>query len=370
MRVSRLVLHHFRSYSRLDVSFPGRKNYLLGQNGQGKTNVLEALNFLSLGRSFRTRDASSLLQSGEKEASIYLEYENKKAEKHSLSCLLSKEGKRFALDGEKVTSLSKILGKLITVVYDPSLVFFFKDEPERRRKLLDEVLSQLSKEYLYALGRYKKLLKERNAALQQNYDSDVINVLRDELVNLSYRISTERKRLVKALSEKATDYYSALFGKEEKKCLTLVYKTNCPLDDDQKGFREHRKALYERSKSYENIRHQTRVGPHRDDLCALLDGNDISKYGSQGENRLASLSLKLSISSLYQEKLGIVPILLLDDITSDLDEVRTENLLSLIGKEDQQVFVTGTRITKGFQDYQIYSVKDSTLAKEETTDGR
>ena len=136
MRLSRLVLHHFRSYDSLDVSFPSTKNYLLGHNGRGKTNILEALNFLSLGRFFRTLDTSSLIQEGYKEASIYIEYENEGKEKHSLSCLISRDSKTFAYDGEKVASLSKILGKLLTIVYDPSLVFFFKDEPERRRKLL------------------------------------------------------------------------------------------------------------------------------------------------------------------------------------------------------------------------------------------
>lgn len=370
MRISRLVLHHFRSYDSLDVSFPSAKNYFLGHNGKGKTNILEALNFLSLGRSFRTRDTSSLIKEGSKEASLYIEYENERKEMHSLSCLLSKDTKTFASDGEKVTSLSKILGKLLTIVYDPSLVFFFKDEPERRRKLLDEALSQTSKEYLYALGRYKKLLKERNAALAQNYDRDVINVLRDELINLSYRISNERKKLVKDLSGKTGSYYGLLFGEGNKSSLSLLYKTNCPLDDDQKSFREHRKELYERSKSYENIRKQTRIGPHRDDRAAILNGKDIARYGSQGENRLASLSVKLSVSSLYKERLGTLPILLLDDITSDLDEIRTKNLLTLIGKEDQQVFVTGTRVADGFQDYQIYKVDDNRLTKEETNDGQ
>lgn len=369
MRLSRLVLHHFRSYDSLDVSFPRTKNYLLGHNGRGKTNILEALNFLSLGRSFRTLDASSLIQEGYKEASIYIEYENEEKEKHSLSCLISRDSKTFAYDGEKVASLSKILGKLLTIVYDPSLVFFFKDEPERRRKLLDEVLSQLSKEYLYALGRYKKLLKERNCALAQNYDQDVINVLRDELINLSYRISNERKKLVKVLSSKTENYYSLLFGQEQNNTLSLLYKTNCPLDDDQKSFVEHRRELYERSKSYENIRHQTRIGPHRDDRAAILRGKDVARYGSQGENRLASLSVKLSVSSLYQERLKTLPILLLDDITSDLDEVRTKNLLTLIGEKDQQVFVTGTRVADGFQDYEIYQVADNRLTKEEKANG-
>ena len=194
-------------------------------------------------------------------------------------------------------------------------------------------------------------------------------MLRDELINLSYRISNERKKLVKTLSIKTENYYNLLFGQEKENNLSLLYKTNCPLDDDQKSFVEHRKELYERSKSYENIRHQTRIGPHRDDRIAILGGKDVSHYGSQGENRLASLSVKLSVSSLYKEKLETLPILLLDDITSDLDEVRTKNLLTLIGEKDQQVFVTGTRVADGFQNYEIYKVADNRLTKEENENG-
>lgn len=364
MYVKSLTLNHYRNYAHLEVSFGKERIYLTGPNGIGKTNVLEAIYFLTLGRSFRRADNLDLIQKGEQEASIYLVYHSEEDEKdHSLSCVIGSNYKLFAYDDERQRSLSKILGKLVAIYYEPSLVFFFKGEPEQRRKFLDETLSQLSPTYLYALARYKKLLKERNSALQQDYDPDIIKVLRNQLINLSYRIVTERKAIIQTLSEKTTSYYTRLFGSEERK-FTLRYKTPCPLDDDQESYVKNALALFEQNQSLENIRKVTVIGPHRDDLSGLLNGNDLASYGSQGENRLASLSLRLAALDICTEKLGKRPLLLLDDITSDLDEERTRNLLSCLKEPEQQIFLTGAQLRDGFQDYTIYRCDGSSLNKE------
>ncbi len=364
MFVSRLVLKDFRNYENVDISFGPDRIYITGNNGVGKTSIIEAIHYLTLGRSFRKAEDKELIRNGQNQASIYLEfYSDKDQSNHHLSCVISKTGKMFAYDDEKVKSLSNILGKLISVYYEPSLVFFFKDEPEQRRKLLDETLSQLSQQYLYAIGRYKKLLKERNAAMQQDYDSDVINAYKDQLINLSYRIVKDRKDLIKTLSQRAQTYYNALFGENTKK-FSLTYKTNCPLDDDQESYRKNSQELFHRNQSVENIKKVTAIGPHRDDLTGRLNENDIAGYGSQGENRLASLALKLAILDLLSERLGSKPLLLLDDVTSDLDDIRNENLLHCINKDNQQVFITGTKIYGGFKDYQIFRTNGKEVTKE------
>ncbi len=367
MYVKRLVLNHFRNYSQIDIPFGLNRIYINGNNGIGKTNILESIYYLTLGRSFRKADDASLIQKGEKEASIYLEYFSEKDQKdHHLSCVIQQNAKAFAYDDEKVKSISKIFGKLIAVYYDPSLVFFFKEEPELRRKLLDETCSQLSNQYLFALTRYKKLLKQRNTALQQNYDSDVIDVLRNELINLSYRIVKDRKDVVRALSKKVSEYYYKLFGEEDRR-FGLQYKTSSPLDDDQDSFIKRSIELFQKNQSLESIRKLTLIGPHRDDLIGMLNDNSLASYGSQGENRIASLSLKLSILDMLNEKLGVRPILLLDDITSDLDEKRCHNLLSCINQANQQVFVTGTNIPNGFDEYQVYTSNGTSLSKGDST---
>ncbi|MFA6829371.1 MAG: DNA replication and repair protein RecF [Bacilli bacterium] len=351
-----LTLTDFRSYPFLNAEFDSNNIFITGANGSGKTNIIEALYYLTLGRSFRKADDCELIRKGSKEASIYLSFHDEKDDSdHSLSAIIGNKYKVFAYDNEKVPSLSKILGKLLVTYYDPSQVFFFQGEPSDRRKLMDEVLSQLSNEYLYSIGRYKKLIKERNSALSKNGDKDIIDVLRNELINLAYRIVTERKRAIKILSKKATEYYKTLFGTTDE--LTLQYKTNSPLDEDQRSFITNSLTLFDENKSLENMRGITLIGPHRDDLIAFLNRNSLAGYGSQGQNRLASLSLRLAIRDLLNEKLSHQPILLLDDVTSDLDKQRTANLLTAVG-EKGQVFITGTKIPSDYHQYSIYETTD------------
>ncbi len=366
MFVRQITLQNFRCYESLTLAFPKDRIYLTGENGIGKTDIIEAIYYLTLGRSFRKADNADLIRKGQKEASIFLQYHSEEDDKdHTLSCIIGVNYKVFAYDGEKVSSLSKILGKLLAVYYDPSLVFFFKEDPETRRKFMDEVLSQLSSQYLFAIGRYKKLLKERNVALQQNYDIDVINVLRDELINLSYRIVLERNHLIQKLNKKANYYYSVLFGNTEK-TLSLFYRSNCPIVEDQKTYRSKSLEAFENNRSNETLRKVTVIGPHRDDITAQLNKNDLAGYGSQGENRLASLSLKLAVLDEMKEALHNTPILLLDDVTSDLDDTRCRNLLKTIQKENQQVFITGTTIREGIKDNNIIRINSDRHVQEVT----
>ncbi len=359
MFVRRLVLNHFRSYDSLDVTFPEGNVMIVGKNTSGKTNILEAIYFLTLGRSFRKAGDSDLIQKGYSEASIYLEYISDRDSKvHSLSCLIGDHYKAFYADNEKVKTLSKILGLLVACQYDPGQVFLFRDEPAERRKLMDEVLSQISPKYLYAISRYKKLLKERNAAFAQDYDPDVIRVLRDQLINLSYRIVYDRYEFVRSVSQKANENYRVLFGQESD--LKIKYKTNCSLEADQSAYQQRMTDLFEKNKSDETIRKMTLIGPHRDDLTAWLNGNNVAAYGSQGENRLASLSLKLAIRDVIEEKLGVKPILLLDDVCSDLDSERCERLLERI-RGQGQVFLTGTLEPETLEGYEIYETHDFKL---------
>lgn len=363
MFVRRLIINDFRSYDHFECDFDESRILISGENGIGKTNILEAIHYMTIGRSLRKAETEQLIHFGRDQASIYLVYHSESDDKdHTLSCLLTQNGKSFAVDDEKVSTTSKILRKLIAICYEPSLVFFFRDDPESRRKFLDESLSQISQKYLFAIARYKKILKQRNSALQQDYDSDVIDVLRNELINLSYRIVKDRKDFIKKMDESSNIYYRRLFQGGCKE-LHLQYRTNCPTNDDQETYMKNCLELFEKNKSVETMRKVTVIGPHRDDLNCLLDRKDIATTGSQGENRLASLSLKLALADELEKVLGNRPILLLDDITSDLDSTRCESLLKLIDEKKQQVFVTGTENKKGFEEYTIYETDGKSLKR-------
>lgn len=363
MHVRKLILNHFRNYDHLELEFPQDATFLSGDNGIGKTNILESIYYLTMGRSFRRAEDQSLIQKGFDQASIYLIFQSEKDQKeHSISCLITKRGKMFSYDDQKVKSLSKILGKLSAICYDPSLVFFFKGEPAERRKLLDQTLCQLDPKYLYALSRYRLLIKERNTALQRDLDPDIIRVYRDELINVSYRIVKERKDLIRSLEKPCSDYYKKLFGENHE--LKLLYKTSCSIEDEQEFFAKEMTDLFVKNKSIENIKKVTVIGPHRDDLMASLDGNELLTYGSQGENRIATLSLKLALLDRQTTLTGERPILLLDDVTSDLDAQRTKNLLSCIQQDGQQIFVTGTAIRKEFVNYDVFHCDGKTAERE------
>lgn len=364
MYIKRIVLNHFRNYDHLDIELDKNQIYIIGENGIGKTNILESIYYLTIGRSFRKADDKNLIQKGFQECSIYIEfYSESDNDIHHLSCVINQTSKVFAYDDVKVKSLSQILGKLIAIYYIPTLVYFFQDEPEGRRRLLDETCAQLSPKYLFAISRYKKLLKERNAAIQQNYDQDVIDAYRNELVNISYRIVKDRKDLVKQLSGLSNEYYHKLFDNEDD--FHLTYKTNCSLDDDQETYIKNMLELFNRNQSLENIKKVTLIGPHRDDLIGVLNGAEIARSGSQGENRIGSLSLKIAIFDLISKTLNVKPLLLLDDVTSDLDERRCNNLLNTINNKTDQIFITGAKKPKQISDYKIYTCDGISLKEGE-----
>ncbi len=360
MFVKHLTLNNFRNYEHLDVQFDSPNIYITGDNAAGKTNIIEAIQYLSCGRSFRKASDSELIMKGASEAYLTMTYHSDRDNQdHTISAKIGKDYKTFFFDDEKVRSLSSILGKFLVTCYDPTQVFFFRNEPADRRRLLDETLSQISPKYLYAISRYKKLLKERNAALSHDYDKDVIDVLRNQLINLSYRIVLERTNLIKNIVAPVNETYKSLFG--EDCSLQLVYKTNCPIENEQEVYVQESLKLFDRNQSNENLRKQTLIGPHRDDLGALLNKKDLVGYGSQGENRIATLSLKISLKNYLHKTLQDEPVLLLDDVTSDLDKTRARNLLSHI--TTGQTFVTGTRITEEFNGYVVYETDGKELRR-------
>ena len=359
MLIKKLFIDNFKSYSKLEIPFGEKGNYIYGENACGKTTILEAIYYLSLGKTFLKENNQQLVKYGEKECRISLVYEEDKKE-HIIQCHIDDKGREFFFDDEKMKKVSSIFSLFLCSQYNPESVYIFKDMPSERRRMIDIALSYSDSRYLYSLGRYKKLLKERNAALVKGYDDDILDVLRNELVNLAYRIVKNRREMIDFINREISNIYSSIFQKE-KKC-SLIYKTTCPLVDDQSDFIEKMISLFEENKTSENISFSTLLGPHRDNLLFLIDGKDVSISGSQGENRIASLSLNLAIYDFLVEKTKRYPVFLLDDVLSDLDEKRKSTLLSFLN-DRMQFIITGVEKID-LDDFAIFKIEDHQIRRE------
>lgn len=335
MFIKRIDLVHFRNYTELHLPFKKGINAIVGKNASGKTNLLEAIYYLSMCRSLKKAEQEDMIQNGEKFAQIRIVYEDKERE-HTLQADISKDNKLILIDSEKQKTVSKLIGKLLLVSYSPISVNLFRVEPSERRKFLDTSLSLLSNDYLTELSKYKKLLKQRNNALNA-LDEVVIEVITEELIQSSYLISNMRKKFIQEIGKYISNIYNELFASKEK--IKIVYQTSLPLVDDKEEYIKQLSEKFSKIKSEERKKKVTLLGIQKDDIIAYLDDKQVYSYCSQGQNRLAVLSLYLSFKEILERKYQSKPILLLDDVLSDLDEIRKRNLINYLLKQEQ-VFIS------------------------------
>lgn len=341
MRLDHLDLFDFRNFPSVSLDLGDGLFYLYGPNGAGKTNLLEAIAYLAFARSFRKSQDKDLIRLGQAKATIQgrFSYESETYTK-TVEAIVQPMGKALKTDGKKVNALSSFVGTVLVTVFDPKKVFLFKGEPSERRKAMDECLSLIDPKYLYSLSRYKKLLKERNQALIQRQDEEVLDVLARELIAQAYNLSQARLKLVEYVNVHASTRFRALFGGEAT--LSFKYRTNVPVEPDYAKFQEAMLGLFDEKKSIEAIRKATAIGPHLDDLTASLNGTPLASFGSQGQNRLAALSFFLALADMIADAKKEKPILILDDVLSDLDADKKANLIQAVTPMGQ-VFVSGSR---------------------------
>lgn len=325
MRIQRLTLSDWRNFKEASLEFSPALNYVTGENGSGKTNLLEAVSYLSQAHSFRKCPDRDLIRQGQPSAAVSgLFLSEADGYTKSIEALIRPTAKAIKVDGKTVAKLSAFYGTISTVNFDPKRVFLFRSEPSDRRRMMDETLSAIYPKYLYSLIRYKKLLKQRNQALIQKADEDVLRVYAQELITCAYRLVSNREELIKQADKIAQETFKKLFDPQAE--LKISYRTCMPNTDDYDTFSAESLALFEKKRSAERIRRSTVVGPHLDDVVCLLNGLPIQTHGSQGQNRLASLALTLALAEITGEKRGEKPILILDDVLSDLDSVRKKRL--------------------------------------------
>lgn len=334
MIVKSLELSHFRNYESLLVDFDPGTNIFYGDNAQGKTNILEAIYLSATTKSHKGTKDKDMIQFGSDEAHLrtYLEKEcaTYKVDMH----LRKSKSKGIAIDGIKITKAAQLMGLLHVILFSPEDLSIIKNGPAERRRFMDMELCQLDQPYLHYLNQYNKIVNQRNALLKDiAYNPslrDTLSIWDTQLVSYGAKIIERRIAFMQQMNEIIYEIHKKLSGDKEE--LTLVYQPNVGMDD----FERQLFVNQERDIRYK----MTTVGPHRDDFGFEVSGIDIRKFGSQGQQRTAALSLKLSEIEIVKKVTKNKPVLLLDDVLSELDSNRQNYLLNSIG--DIQTIITCT----------------------------
>lgn len=337
MILTRIALRNFRTYESLDLEVSPGLTLIVGGNGEGKTNLAEAIHYLSLGRSWRTQDDRLLLRKGSDSAHIEATVVEGPLKKE-ISIEILKTGKRILINGNPCRRLSEFSGLVNVIVFSPKDVPLFQEGPGERRSFLDESISKRSGEYLSLLMKYNRLLKERNALLkEENPNPETLNALTELLARTAEPLILSREEYVSLLNGVLPGLLSSLNGSPCEPRLT--YR---PFVRPGPEFVERALKAFEDARESDLSHRSTTVGVQREDISMSLNGIDLGDYGSQGQNRLCALALKLAPYLLIQEE-AKKPIVVLDDVASELDETRVRNLLSVL-KGFGQVFVTATKL--------------------------
>lgn len=348
MILKQLHLHNFRNYDDLTVDFAPGVNVLIGENAQGKTNLLEAVYALALTRSHRTSNDRELINWQAHEAVLSGSVE-KRTDTVPLELHFSAKGKKAKVNHLEQSRLSQYVGQLNVIVFAPEDLSLVKAGPAVRRHFMDLEFGQMSNKYLYNSGQYKTALRQRNEYLKQlrsrrQSDRVFLQVLSDQVAALGAEIIVARAAFLKQLEKWAQVIHGDISLQKEQ--LRFQYATQVTLDDDLKVEDVYQALLELLTKNEDReIDHgSTLYGPHRDDLIFLVNDKNVQTYGSQGQQRTTALSVKLAEIDLMKEQTGEYPVLLLDDVLSELDDDRQTHLLTAI-QNKVQTFLTTTSLS-------------------------
>lgn len=337
MFVRKITLRNYRNYDNVELEFSPKLNVLVGDNAVGKTNIVEAIHFLSLARSFRTSESSELIKNRRQFASIEARVEENTTHK-DIVAIITPSSKKITCNGKTVRKMSELSLLVNAIVFEPKDSLMFQGSPLARRNFLDINLSKKSAVYLDSLMLFDKLLKERNTILKNDQiDITQLEVVTSQMISAQETICKYRQAYIGELNNVLPKIVASI--KKGEKDLHLEYNTFVKVDEH---FVQHAARAYEKGLD-SDIKHKvTQIGIHREDISMIYKGNDISTHGSQGENRIAVIALKLAPYFLIEDK-AKKPIIILDDVMSELDKEVRANLTKFL-KKLEQVFVTSTEI--------------------------
>lgn len=351
MFIKSLRLQNFRNYSDQRLEFDPTTNVFCGGNAQGKTNLLEALYLFSMGKSFRTQQDAELIRFGEDYTRAELVFCDRNREQTVEIIILRDRKKQIKINGLSISKLSELIGNLHVVLFYPEELGLVKDGPYARRRFMDVALSQLRPAYYHTLGQYHRTLEQRNKLIKKIRFSEsdamreTVFVWNEKLADYGMELVSYRTAFMEEMQALARQAHFEA-SKEE---LTLSYR---PRFTDKQAFLEKLESSFAR----EVEQGCTLYGPHRDDFEIYINGKEAKSFGSQGQQRSAVLSLKLAQADLLFKEYGEYPILLLDDIMSELDKERRAYLAGRI--PDKQVFITCTDLDGLLERGKVFAVSN------------
>lgn len=361
MKISNLKLYNFRNYETLSLDFSNKQNIIIGENGAGKTNIVEAIYVLAITKSFRGSKDSVLIKNGSTEMSIEGCVKSKIRNNYKL--MLSDDGKIVKIDNNRIAKFSNYISRINVVLFTPDDTNVINDSPMSRRNLVNIELSQQENGYLHLLNEYNKVLKQRNAFLKLMYvnrlaSPDYLWILTEKLIDLGLQISEFRCKFIDSINK----YYDKInFEITRKKGLKVLYVSSYKNKTKEELMEKYRYYL-----DKDIIIGKTNIGIHHDDFIFSLKGHNLKDYGSEGEKKNAIICFKLAEIELFIKDKGIYPILILDDLFSCLDAKKINNILKKLNK-NLQIFITTTDLkninTKILNNCTVFNIKKEKVVK-------
>ncbi len=357
MYVKKISLKNYRNIERLELELKNGVNIFYGSNAQGKTNLLESIYIGATGRSHRTHKDKELINFNKEEAHIRLEVQNDKVSDR-IDIHLKKDSKKgIAINNIPINKLGELFGYLNVVIFSPEDLSLIKQGPQERRKFIDMELCQINNIYYYNLSQYYKVLKQRNSLLKKILKNpnlkDTLFVWDTQLIDFGIKIIQDRELFIKKLNNISKKIHMEITSNKEN--LEIKYKPNVLISE----FKEK----LEKSVDKDILYTTTSYGPHKDDILFFINDVNARDFGSQGQQRTASLSTKLAEINLIEDEKEILPVLLLDDVLSELDKDRQKFLIKNIKKLQVIITCTGVEdVIKNLdEEYNIFKVLDGNI---------
>lgn len=361
MNIENLNLINFRNYDSLNIEFNNKLNIIIGKNAQGKTNILESIYYLSITRPVSFLNDKNIIKNGNDCCSIISTIKLNETS-FKLRIVIDKNNKKLFIDNNEIKKHSDFIGKLKVILYTPDSLNLIKLNPNNRRRFLNVGISQLFTRYINILNDFNVILRQRNEYLKimklGNYNVDYFDIITEKFVDLSVMIYKYRKKYVNQLNEQIDKIFYDIFNLNG---LSINYITNFSIEDDDNLKTFMLKKMHD-NLSKEILYGNTLLGPHRDDFLLEFCGNDMVSYGSQGQLKLAVLTLKLAEVNVFYQVSGTYPVLLLDDLFSELDIINRNKIIKYLKNLNIQIFITTTDLKninkKILGNIKVYEIKN------------